>query len=104
MGDHAYIGELVAGIFYLVVGTRLARLGVRTGEAPERLLAGMFFVSGLSYLVYEIPLIFDVGSLWTPLNFAGRLTFAPPPVLLVLFTGRVFRPLTSPPAVVTGAL
>jgi hypothetical protein len=92
MGDHAYIGELIAGIFYLVVGARLARLGARTGETPERLLAGMFFVSGLSYLVYEIPLIIDTESLWTPLNFAGRLLYVPAPVLLAAFTRRVFRP------------
>lgn len=92
MGDHAYIGELIGGIFYLVVGARLTRLGARTGEAPEKLLGGMFFLSGLSYVVYEIPLIIDVESLWTPLSFAGRLLYVPAPVLLTAFTQRVFRP------------
>ena len=91
MGDHAYIGEFVAGIFYLIVGARLARLGARTGETPERLLAAMFFVSGLSYVVYEIPLMIDVEALWTPLNFAGRVIYAPASVLLAAFTWQVFR-------------
>jgi hypothetical protein len=92
MGDHAYIGELLAGIFYLIVGARLARLGARTGEAPEKLLGGMFFFSGLSYLVYELPLLIGDESLWTPLNFAARLLYMPAPVLLAAFTRRVFRP------------
>ncbi len=92
MGDQAYIGELVAGIFYLLVGVRLGRLGARAGAAPERLLAGMFFCNGLSYLVYELALMIDVASLWTPLNFAGRVLYAPAPVFLAAFTWRVFRP------------
>jgi hypothetical protein len=52
----------------------------------------MFFFSGLSYLVYELPLLIGDESLWTPLNFAGRLLYMPAPVLLAAFTRRVFRP------------
>ena len=92
MGDQAYIGELAAGVFYAIAGLRLARLGSRTAEAPERLLAAMFFVSGLSYLIYTIPLASEREALWTPLNFIGRIVYLPAPVLLAAFTQRVFRP------------
>ncbi len=54
MDDHAYIGELLAGIVYLIVGVRLLRLAQRTREVPERLLAAMFLLSGASYIVYSM--------------------------------------------------
>jgi hypothetical protein len=92
MEGHAYIGELIGGIVYLVAGFRLLRLGGRTGEAPERLLGSAFLFMGLSAVIYVLPTFPLFAALWAPLNFAGRLTFVPPPVLLVLFTGRVFRP------------
>ena len=60
MGDHAYIGELLAGIFYLIAGARLLRLASRTGEAPERLLGVMFLITGAAYLLWDIPVL--VGS------------------------------------------
>jgi hypothetical protein len=91
MGGHAYIGELATAFFYLIVGARLLRLASRTGEAPERLLGAMFLVMGTSYVVYDLPIVFDSESLWTPLNFAGRVIFLPAPVILAIFTRRVFR-------------
>jgi hypothetical protein len=91
MEGHAYIGELAAGIFYLIVGARLLRLASRTGETPERLLAAMFLVSGLSYVLYTIPVLFNLESLWTPLNFAARVAYLPAPVLLAAFTRQLFR-------------
>ena len=91
MEGHAYIGELAAAIFYLIVGTRLLRLASRTGETPERLLAGMFITNGLSYVVYDIPVIFNLESLWAPLNFAARVAYLPAPVLMAAFTRQVFR-------------
>jgi hypothetical protein len=91
MGDHAYIGELAAGIVYLIVGARLLRLASRTGETPERLLAGLFIASGLSYVIYISPIIVKLDSLWTPLNFAGRVAYLPAPVLLAAFTRQLFR-------------
>ena len=91
MEGDAYIGELAAAIFYLIVGARLARLACRTGEIPERLLAAMFFVTGLSYVVYNIPTIFGLESLWTALNFAGRVTYLPAPLLVAAFTRELFR-------------
>jgi hypothetical protein len=90
--EQAYIGELIAALVYLYVGTRLLRLSSRTGEVPERLLGAMFLVTGASFLLYDLPIIFNSESLWTPLNFAGRVAFLPAPMLLAVFTRRVFRP------------
>ena len=92
MEGHAYIGELIAALVYLYAGTRLLRLSSRTGEVPERLLAAMFLLTGTSFLLYDLPIILNSESLWTPLNFAGRVTYLPAPVLLAVFTRRVFRP------------
>jgi hypothetical protein len=91
MADNAWIGEFVAGIIYLIVGFRLARLASRTGERPERLLAAMFFFSGVSYLVYTVPMVIPIEALWTPFNFAGRAIYIPAPILIALFTREVFR-------------
>jgi hypothetical protein len=91
MSDSAWVGEFIAGIFYLVVGLRLARLASRTGERPERLLSIMFFFSGISYILYIVPLAISIEALWTPFNFAGRVTYLPAPIFLALFTREVFR-------------
>jgi hypothetical protein len=91
MSDNPWIGEFIAGIFYLIVGIRLALLASRTGERPERLLSAMFFFSGASYIIYTIPMVFTIEALWTPLNFAGRAVYIPAPILIALFTREVFR-------------
>ncbi|MFV1978078.1 MAG: hypothetical protein ACC649_01870 [Myxococcota bacterium] len=91
MFDGAWIGEFIAGIVYLIVGVRLARLASRTGERPERLLSAMFFFSGISYLFYVVPEAIPIESLWTPFNFAGRASYIPAPILIALFTRAVFR-------------
>jgi hypothetical protein len=92
MESHAYLGELLGGIVYLIAGFRLLRLGQRTREAPERLLGATFLFMGVSAGLYVLPVFPAFASLWTPLNFAGRVAFLPAPVMLVLFTGCVFRP------------
>ena len=55
MEGHAYIGELIAGIVYLIAGARLLRLGQRTGELPERLLGATFLAMGVSAVCYVLP-------------------------------------------------
>ena len=90
MDEPLYLGELATALFYLAVGVRLTRLASRTGEAPERLLGLLFLVSGTSYFVYWIPA--PNPALWTPLAFAGRVLYLPAPVILAVFTQRVFRP------------
>jgi hypothetical protein len=91
MLEHAWVGEFIAGIVYLIVGGRLARLASRTGERPERFLSWMFIWSGISYIVYTIPMAIAIEALWTPFNFAGRLAYIPAPILVALFTREVFR-------------
>ena len=91
MPSSAWIGELIAGIFYLVVGVRLAQLASRTGERPERLLSNMFFFTAISYAFYTVPLMIPIEALWTPFNFAGRVSYLPAVVLIALFTRDVFR-------------
>jgi len=92
MEDHAYIGELLAGIVYLIAGVRLLRLGQRTGETPEKLLGVIFLFMGTSAGLYVLPTFSSFESLWTPLNFAGRVAYIPPAVMVALFTRLVFRP------------
>ena len=88
MDQQLYIGELATAFFYLAVGLQLTRLASRTRETPERLLGLLFLVTGTSYLVYSFP----IPALWTPLAFAGRVIYLPAPVIVALFTRRVFRP------------
>jgi hypothetical protein len=92
MEDQAYIGELIAGITYLIAGVRLFRLGSRSGEVPERLLGAAFLFMGVSAACYVLPVFSAFASRWTPLNLAGRLTFLPATFMLALFTRHVFRP------------
>jgi hypothetical protein len=89
--DSAWVGEFLAGILYLIVSLRLARLASRTGERPERLLSAMFLFSGISYILYIVPLAISNEALWTPFNFAGRVCYIPAPIFLALFTREVFR-------------
>ena len=91
MEDQAYIGELIAGIVYWTVGFRLLRLGQRTGEVPERLLGGTFVWMGISAVLYVLPTWPAFETMWTSLSYAGRVTYVPAAVMLVVFTRRVFR-------------
>jgi hypothetical protein len=91
MPDGAWIGQLIAAIFFFTVGIRLARLASQRGERPERLLSNLFFFTGISYVLYLVPLIVKIEALWTPFNFAGRVSYIPAPIFLALFTRDVFR-------------
>jgi hypothetical protein len=51
----------------------------------------MFVWSGISYLLYIIPMAIPIEALWTPFNFAGRVAYIPAPILIALFTREVFR-------------
>ncbi len=92
MDEHAYIGELLACVVYFAVGVRMFQLGRRTGEAPERLLGSVFLWMGISAALYVAPNLRPFESMWTELNFAGRITYIPPPIMLAVFTRRFFRP------------
>jgi len=90
--ENATIGELIASLVYLVAGVRLIRLSGRSQELPERLLGFSLVLMGLGSLLYSISELIDLESLWTPLNFSGRLAYVVAFVLVALFTRRVFRP------------
>ena len=91
MGDHAYIGELCSGFFFIIAGARLLQLSRRTRETPELLLGLAFVVSGIGLLAYMVPyVLFEV--LRGPFVFAGRIVFIPVSVMIALFTRGVFRP------------
>jgi hypothetical protein len=47
---------------------------------------------GVSAVLYVLPTWSAFESFWTSLNFAGRVTYLPVPIMLALFTRRVFRP------------
>ncbi len=92
MEDDAYIGELLVVVVYLIAGVRLLRLAQCTGELPERLLGATFLFESMSAALYVLPLFSPFEPLWTPLTFAARVVYLPAPILLALFTARVFRP------------
>ena len=91
MEDSAYIGESIAGLFFLVVGIRLLWLSLRTGGIPERLLSAGFLAWGVSYLFYSLPHALADESLFRPLYLAGRLATAGAAIPFALFTWSVFR-------------
>ncbi len=84
-----YIGELATALFYLGVGWRLKGLAAQTEAAPERVLATLFLLTGCSYLFYWLPVPNDLRA---PLDFSARLVYLPAPVMLAVFTRKVFRP------------
>jgi hypothetical protein len=89
---NAYLGELSAGIIYLLAGARLVLLGIRTGEAPERFLGASFMMFGASGVLYCLPTFQVFSALWVPLNFTARVVYLPGSVLIAAFTARAFRP------------
>ena len=89
--DGAYLGELLAGVFYAVAGYRMLRLATQTREKPEQLLGWTFLLTGMSYVLYQIPMIWQLEHLNTPFNFAGRVVYCVSSVTLAHFTRIVFR-------------
>jgi hypothetical protein len=89
--DTSYIGQLIAGIFYLVVGAGLLQLGRRTRQTPERLLGVYFLFTGLDYSLYTIPVAFGFESVHDLTAGAALFAYAIAVVALLLFTRGVFR-------------
>jgi hypothetical protein len=92
MEGSAYLLEIIAALAYLVVGGRLLDRARRTGEAPERLLGLYIAFTGVSYLLYELPLFLALPAAVTPMFLAGRIVYALAIVPLALFMRRVFHP------------
>ena len=91
MGESAYLGELLAGVFYSIAGYRMLVLAARTQETPERVLGLTFLLMGVSFFLYQIPLVLQSEVLETPFNFAGRVIYCASSVTLAHFTRIVFR-------------
>jgi len=92
MDENAYIIEALAGVLYLPVAARLLWQATKTGQAPERFLGATFGLYGISYILFELPELYDLGSLGTALYFLGRFALDAGTYLIALFTRRVFRP------------
>jgi len=92
MDENAYVVQALAGVLYLPVAVRLLWRALKTGQAPERLLGATFGCYGLSYTLFQLPELFELGSLGTALYFLGRVALDAGTYLIALFTLRVFRP------------
>jgi hypothetical protein len=91
MEANAFIGEVIAGVILLTVGARVLKLASPTAQRPARLLGTYLVLAGISYAFYSIPLMFSVGSLFTPLTYAGRITYGVSVYFALEFTRSVFR-------------
>ncbi|MBW1843371.1 MAG: hypothetical protein JRE38_07230 [Deltaproteobacteria bacterium] len=92
MEENAYIASIAAGIFFLVAGVRLLRLHRRTGERPELLLGLYFAFSGLYYLGYNIPNLFQIDTWPYQLDLLVEWTFVLGVFPYLFFIRSVFRP------------
>jgi hypothetical protein len=92
MLDSGYLGQLIAGLFYLIVGAGLLRLSRRTGEKPERHLGFYFFLTGVDYFLFSAAIVFQLGTLGVVCGFIAMVSYAIAVVYLVVFIRGVFRP------------
>jgi len=91
MEGSSFIIETLAGLILFAVGVRVLKLAVRTAGRPEWLLAIYLVLSGISYWFYSIPLMLDLGALFTPLTFAGRVIYSISVYFMLEFTRLAFR-------------
>ena len=91
MEESAFIGGVVAGIVYFMVGARLIHQSWRSQESPEFLLGMSFFIWGLSYACWQIPIVMANRPLTQPLFFAGRILTHVGTILLATFVWIAFR-------------
>jgi hypothetical protein len=73
MEERAFLGGGVAGLVYFIAGVRLIHLSWRSQKSPEFLLGMSFFLWGLSYACWQIPIATADQPLTQPLFFAGRV-------------------------------
>jgi hypothetical protein len=91
MEENAYIASIVASAFYLIAGVRLLRLNRRTGERPELLLGIYFALTGLYYLGYNIPSLFQLDTWPSLAELAVEWTYVLGVFPYLLFIRSVFR-------------
>ena len=86
-----YTGTAISGLLYFVAGTRLLRLGLRTGETPEHLLGAAFLLWSLYYYLDILPYLLLDESTLTPFFFTGRVAASVATLFFASFTRSVFR-------------
>ena len=95
ISDLVYLsGNGIAWLVYLYVGVRLYRLGRRTGQLPELLIAAAFLLWTLSYLFYDIPYAIVLAGERVPAvcSYASLIVLAVGNAAFALFIRSVFRP------------
>jgi len=93
--DVVYLASnAIAWIAYLIVGVHLYRLGRRTGQLPEFLIAASFLFWVLSYLFYDIPYAIIRSDELLPAvsSYAALIALALGNVTFAFFIRSVFRP------------
>ncbi len=91
MTDTAFILQLLAGIFYVIVALPLLRLAARSGQFPERMLGFTFLLFGTSYLFYQFPYLIESEALFVPFSIVGRMLWNASVLTTALFTRDVFH-------------
>jgi hypothetical protein len=91
MDENAFLGGAIAGLAYLAAGVRLIRLSWRTQERPDLLVGMSFFIWGLSYACWQIPIASADHPLTQPLYFAGRVLSHVGSIFFASFVWIAFR-------------
>jgi hypothetical protein len=90
---YTLIGEIVAGLVYLLLGAQLYRLSLQSRQIPDRLLSVTLLSWGLSYLAYDAYVVFaDRGAQPPPwVSFSSVFVMYLGSIMLAFFTRSVFR-------------
>ncbi len=100
-----YLANAVACLAFFVMGVRLLRLGLRSGEAPERRLGAAFLFWGLSYVLYYPPsLALAEGTLQSICFFLAEVASDAGTIYLALVIRCVFRSRESWASWLVGAI
>jgi hypothetical protein len=91
MDLNLYMGEFLAGLFFLIIGIRLLRLSYRTGESPEWQLGAYFVLAGMSYLAYVLPRMAGLADLDVSSMFVSRVFYSISIIPFVQFIRDVYR-------------
>jgi len=84
--------SIFTGLFYLLASHRLIKLSFRTRGYPELWLGCFFAASGLWYVVYNVPYLFDLDELPALVGASVEWIYALGAIGYLLFIRIVFRP------------
>jgi hypothetical protein len=91
MDSSAFIGGTVAGLCYFIAGISLIRLSWRSQRPSDVLIGISFFLWGVSYACWQIPIATPSQPLTQPLFFAGRIFTHTGTIFFAAFTWIEFR-------------